>query len=99
MTNVSRVSEVPLHPGRAMTPANLLFTLVGAVALIAGLITLFRPAWVRALFGIKPSEPAQYGLLIAGMMLAAFGLLLGGFAIGYSTIKPLDMNLAMETPK
>jgi hypothetical protein len=26
------------------------------------------------------------------MMLTAFGLLLGGFAIGYATTKPLDLN-------
>ena len=75
-----------------MTPANLLFTLVGAAALLAGLTTLLRPSLVRALFGMKASEPAKYGLLIAGMMLAAFGVLLGGFAIGYSTVRPLDFN-------
>ena len=75
-----------------MTPANLLFTLVGAAALLAGLTTLLRPSLVRALLGVKDSEPAKYGLLIGGMMLAAFGVLLGGFAIGYSTVKPLDFN-------
>lgn len=75
-----------------MTPANLLFTLVGAAALLAGLTTLLRPSLVRALFGMKASEPAKYGLLIGGMMLAAFGVLLGGFAIGYSTVRPLDFN-------
>ncbi len=76
-----------------MTSANLLFTIAGAAALLAGLITLLRPALVRRLIGAKDSEPAKYGLLIAGMMLAAFGLLLAGFAIGYSTTKPLDMNM------
>jgi hypothetical protein len=76
-----------------MTPANLIFTIVGIAVLIAGLITLLRPSLVRALFGMKDSEPAKHGLLIAGMMLAAFGTLLAGFAIGYSTVKPLDMNL------
>ena len=77
-----------------MTPANLLFTIAGAVALLAGLVTLLRPSLVRGLLGIGPSEPAQYGLLIAGMMLAAFGLLLAGFAIGFTTTKPLDMNVS-----
>jgi len=86
MTNAWRASN-----GR-MTSANLLFTLVGAVALLAGLLTLLRPSLIRALLGVKDSEPAKYGLLIAGMMLAAFGLLLGGFAIGYATTKPLDMT-------
>lgn len=75
-----------------MTPANLLFALVGGVALIAGLITLLRPSLVRALLHIQPSEPAQHGLLIAGMMLAAFGILLAGFAIGYATTRPLDLT-------
>ena len=76
-----------------MTPTNLLFTIAGIVALVVGLVTLLRPSLVRGLFGIKPSEPAQYGLLIAGMMLTAFGMLLAGFAIGYSAVKPLDMNM------
>lgn len=78
-----------------MTQANLVFVIVGSVFLIAGLITLLRPAIVRRLFGIKAGEPAKYGLLIVGMMLAAFGLLIAAFAIGYTTTKPLDMN--MET--
>lgn len=89
MTSVWRVNS------QRMTSANLLFTLVGAAFLGAGLATLLRPSLVRALFRLKDSEPAKYGLLIAGMMLTAFGLLLAGFAIGYSTTGPLDMN--MET--
>ena len=75
-----------------MTPANLLFTIAGIGALLAGLVMLLRPSLVRGLLRINPSEPAQYGLLIAGMMLAAFGILLGGFAVGYATTKPLDMS-------
>jgi len=76
-----------------MTSANLVFTLVGAAALVAGLATLLRPSLLRRLLGVKDSEPAKYGLLIAGMMLAAFGVLLAGFAIGYTTTKPLEMNM------
>ena len=76
-----------------MTTINLVFTLAGATALILGLVTLLRPSLIRRLIGAKDSEPAKYGLLIAGMMLAAFGLLLAGFAIGFTTAKPLDMNL------
>ncbi len=75
-----------------VSPANLIFTLVGAIVLIAGLVTLLRPSLVRAMLGIKASEPATHGLLIAGMMMTAFGLLLGGFAIGYATTKPLNLN-------
>ena len=76
-----------------MTTANLVFTLAGATALILGLVTLLRPSLIRRLIGAKDSEPAKYGLLIAGMMIAAFGLLLAGFAIGFTTARPLDMNL------
>jgi multisubunit Na+/H+ antiporter MnhG subunit len=76
-----------------MTTINLVFTLAGATALILGLVTLLRPSLIRRLIGAKDSEPAKYGLLIAGMMIAAFGLLLAGFAIGFTTAKPLDMNL------
>ena len=53
------------------------------VALLAGaigLVTLFRPSLVRRLFGWNESEGATYALRIAGMMLAAAGLFLGGFA-------------------
>ena len=75
-----------------MTQTNLFFVLGGAVFLLAGLITLIRPALVRRLFSIKDGEPAKYGLLIAGMMLAAFGLLIAAFAIGYTTARPLDMT-------
>ena len=76
-----------------MTSINLVFTLAGGIALLLGLVTLLRPALIRRLIGAKDSEPAKYGLLIAGMMLAAFGLLLAGFAIGFTTAKPLDMYL------
>ena len=75
-----------------MTSANLLFVAVGTLLLLVGLVTLLLPAVVRRLFGIKAGEPAKYGLLIAGMMLTAFGMLLAGFAIGYTTAKPLDLN-------
>ena len=75
-----------------MTPANILFIFAGGWALLFGLVTLLRPSWVRRLLHIRASEPAKYAMLIAGMMLAAFGILLGGFAVGYATTKPLDMS-------
>ncbi|WP_309612077.1 hypothetical protein [Sphingomonas sp.] len=75
-----------------MTDANTLFVVAGAILLVAGLITLVRPAIVRRLFSIRDGEPAKYGLLIAGMMLTAFGMLLAGFAIGYTTAAPLDLT-------
>jgi len=75
-----------------MTSANSLFVVAGTILLVAGLVTLLRPAVVRRLLSITDGEPAKYGLLIAGMMLTAFGMLLAGFAIGYTTARPLDLN-------
>ena len=73
-----------------MTAANILFVVVGALALLAGLGMLFT-----GIRGGVESSPRNQVLLIAGMMSAAFGLVLGGFAIGYSTAGPLDLNSAM----
>ena len=70
-----------------MSSANILFVAVGAIALLAGLYML-----VTAIRGGVESNPRNHMLLIAGMMATAFGLVLGGFAIGYSTAGPLDLN-------
>jgi hypothetical protein len=70
-----------------MSSANILFVIVGAVALIAGLGML-----VTGIRGGVEARPRNTALLIAGMMMTAFGLVLGGFAIGYATTKPLDLN-------
>lgn len=73
-----------------MSGANILFVVVGAVALIAGLVTV-----VKALRGGVEGHPRNTMLLIAGMMGTAFGMILGGFAIGYATTEPLDLNAAV----
>ncbi|HET9810137.1 MAG TPA: hypothetical protein VFP53_00385 [Sphingomicrobium sp.] len=65
-----------------------LFILIGVPVLIAGLVALLRPAFVRALLGMPDSEAATYGLRIAGMMAAAFGLILAGFSIAYILSAP-----------
>ncbi len=70
-----------------MTAANILFVVVGAIAALAGLGML-----VTAIRGGVAERNAV--LLLAGMMLAAFGLVLGGFAIGFATTGPLDLNAA-----
>ena len=70
-----------------MTAANILFVVVGALALLAGLFML-----VTGIRGGVEARPRNQVLLIAGMMSAAFGLVLGGFAIGYATAGPLDLN-------
>ena len=56
-----------------------LMTLVGAIALAAGIAILLRP-------GLLPlsGEGAAYALRIAGTMLAALGLALTIFAVGLS---------------
>jgi len=53
---------------------------VAVTAGAAGLTLLLRPAVARRLLGLADSEPAAYGLRIAGAMLMALGIFLGGFA-------------------
>ncbi|MEO6360183.1 MAG: hypothetical protein ABIO43_06380 [Sphingomicrobium sp.] len=72
-----------------MSATNILFVAVGAIALIAGLAML-----VTGMRGGANVRPRNAILLIAGMMSTAFGLILGGFAIGYATTEPLDLNAA-----
>jgi hypothetical protein len=64
-----------------------LYVIVGAVALVAGIAML-----VSGIRGGIAEQPRNAVLLIAGMMAAAFGLVLAGFAIAYQTAGPLDLN-------
>ena len=61
---------------------------VGAVALLAGLGVLLSA--IRS--GRSGESPKATAMLIGGMMLATFGLLMAGFAIGYATSDPIDLN-------
>ena len=63
-----------------MSQANLLFVAIGAVSLLLGLAVL-----VAAIRGAPGTDPKSTAMLIAGMMITAFGLLMAGFAIAYST--------------
>lgn len=63
-----------------------LFVVIGAVFAIAGLVML-----VIALRGDR-TKPRTVAMLIGGMMAAAFGLLMAGFAIGFQAAPPLDLN-------
>lgn len=54
-----------------MLPAPLVMALVAAASAIAAAIVLARPV---------TSEAGAYGKRIAGTMLAAFAIILGGFA-------------------
>jgi len=73
-----------------MTSGNILFVVVGAIALLVGLAMV-----VTALRGGVEGRPRNSMLLIAGMMATGFGLVLGGFAIGFATTRPLDLNTSI----
>jgi hypothetical protein len=67
--------------------ANILFVVVGVIATLIGLGML-----IAALRGRPGESKKSTGLMIAGMMVLAFGLILGGFAIAYATTEPYDFN-------
>ena len=52
---------------------------IAGAAGAAGLATLVKPALARRALSLPEGEAATYALRIAGMMLAALGLFLGGF--------------------
>ena len=60
----------------------LMAGLAGAVSAL-GLTTLVRPSLARAALRLPDAEAAGYALRIAGMMLFALGLFLGGFAAAF----------------
>ena len=66
---------------------NSLYVAIGAVAVLGGLAML-----VSAIRGRPGENPKSTAMLIAGMMITAFGLLMAGFAIAYATSEPLDLN-------
>jgi len=57
----------------------LMAGLAGTVGAL-GLTTLLRPSLARTALRLPDAEPTVYALRIAGMMLTALGLFLGGFA-------------------
>ena len=68
---------------------NIVYVAIGAVAVLGGLAML-----VRAIRGRPGENPKATAMLIAGMMITAFGLLMAGFAIGFAMSEPLDLNNA-----
>ena len=68
---------------------NIIYVAIGALALVVGLVML-----VRAIRGRPGENPRATAMLIAGMMITAFGLLMAGFAIGFALSKPLEFNNA-----
>jgi len=71
-----------------VTGGILLFLVVGVLFALTGLgmlIAAFRGGGVG-------ENKRSTGLLIAGMMVLAFGMILTGFAIAFATTKPYDFN-------
>ncbi|MEO8175469.1 MAG: DUF308 domain-containing protein [Sphingomicrobium sp.] len=66
-----------------MTGTNILFVAIGGLAFVGGLVLL-----VAALRHHRRNHPKGVAMLIGGMMATAFGLLLSGFAIAYTTAGP-----------
>jgi hypothetical protein len=62
---------------------NMFFVILGGLSALLGLLTL-----IAALRGRPGESKKSTAQLIAGMMLLAFGLVLGGFAIAYATTDP-----------
>jgi hypothetical protein len=66
---------------------NILYVAIGALAFVVGVAML-----VRAIRGRPGEDPKSTAMLIAGMMVTAFGLLMAGFAIGFALSGPIDLN-------
>jgi hypothetical protein len=64
-----------------MTRSLALMAGVAGAAGALGLATLVRPSLARAALRLPDAEATGYALRIAGMMLFALGLFLGGFAV------------------
>ncbi|MEA3059047.1 MAG: hypothetical protein QOE50_459 [Sphingomonadales bacterium] len=63
------------------------FVILSVIATLAGLILV-----LTGIRGGPDVRPGNMAMLIGGMMLTAFGLVIGGFAIVYSHTAPLDLN-------
>ena len=69
---------------------NMVSVILGAIATLVGLGILVIAIRNRG----DGEDPRSNIMLIAGMMITAFGLLIAGFAIGYATSDPLDADAA-----
>ena len=66
---------------------NILYVAIGAVSVLVGVGVL-----IAAIRGGPGTNPKSTAMLIAGMMVTAFGLLMAGFAIGFATSDPIEFN-------
>ena len=64
-----------------MAELNIIYLIVGAIALVAGLAMLGIALKGRG----NANDPKATAMLIAGMMVATFGLLMAAFWIAFST--------------
>ena len=64
-----------------MAELNILYLIVGIIALLAGLAMLGVALKGRG----NANDPKATAMLIAGMMVATFGLLLAAFWIAFAT--------------
>ncbi|RIX32282.1 hypothetical protein [Sphingomonas edaphi] len=64
-----------------MATLSILYLVIGAFALLAGLAMLGKALKRRG----EPDNPRATAMLIAGMMVATFGLLMSAFWIAFAT--------------
>ena len=69
---------------------NMVSVILGAIATLVGLGILVSAIRNRG----DGEDPRNNAMLIAGMMITAFGMLIAGFAIGYATSDPLNADAA-----
>jgi uncharacterized membrane protein YozB (DUF420 family) len=69
------------------------FLVIGLIAAAAGLVIL-----TTAIRHQSEQRPRYTAMLIGGTMLAAFGIVIAGFAIAWQRTGPLALNAAGPTP-
>ncbi|MFL6726632.1 MAG: hypothetical protein ACJ8FS_08980 [Sphingomicrobium sp.] len=69
------------------------FIALGTIAALIGLVIV-----VTAVRHQSEQQPRYKAMLIGGVMLAAFGIVIAGFAIAYQRATPLAFNSATPTP-
>jgi len=71
-----------------MASLSILYLIVGAIALLAGLATMAVALRNRG----DANNPKATAMLIGGMMAATFGLLMCAFWIAFATGGPANLN-------
>ena len=72
---------------------SVLAIVLGVVATLAGLAMLAAAIRNRG----DGQDPRSTAMLIAGMMITAFGLLIAGFTIGYAASGPLEAQAGVAS--